>query len=205
MQFFITGIGTEIGKTVVSAVVTEYLQADYWKPVQSGDLHWTDTMKVQSLTSNSKSVFHPERHRLSAPLSPHASAALDGVQINLSDFTLPQTSNHLVVEGAGGLMVPLNDQDVMLDLIQQLQIPVILVSRNYLGSINHTMLSLEALAHRQITVAGIVFNGESNPATESFIEKNSHVPVLFRVGQFPEISPAAIRQFVDSIDLTNKI
>lgn len=205
MQFFITGIGTEIGKTVVSAVVTEYLQADYWKPVQSGDLHWTDTMKVQSLTSNSKSVFHPERHRLNAPLSPHASAALDGVQINLSDFTLPQTSNHLVVEGAGGLMVPLNDQDVMLDLIQQLQIPVILVSRNYLGSINHTMLSLEALAHRQITVAGIVFNGESNPATESFIEKNSHVPVLFRVGQFPEISPAAIRQFVDSIDLTNKI
>lgn len=205
MQFFVTGIGTEIGKTIVSAILTEYLQADYWKPVQSGDLHWTDTMKVHALVSNDRSVFHPERHRLQAPLSPHASAALDGVQIELSDFNLPQTSNHLIVEGAGGLMVPLNEQDVMLDLIQQLQIPVILVSRNYLGSINHTMLSLEALAHRQITVAGIVFNGESNPATESFIEKNSHVPVLFRVGQFPEISPAAIRQFVDSIDLTNKI
>ncbi len=205
MQFFVTGIGTEIGKTIVSAILTEYLQADYWKPVQSGDLHWSDTMKVQALVSNHRSVFHPERHRLQAPLSPHASAALDGVQIELTDFNLPQTSNHLIVEGAGGLIVPLNEQDVMLDLIEQLQIPVILVSRNYLGSINHTMLSLEALAHRQITVAGIVFNGESNPATESFIEKNSHVPVLFRVGQFPEISPAAIRQFVDSIDLTNKI
>lgn len=205
MQFFVTGIGTEIGKTIVSAILTEYLQADYWKPVQSGDLHWSDTMKVQALVSNHRSVFHPERHRLQAPLSPHASAALDGVQIELTDFNLPQTSNHLIVEGAGGLIVPLNEQDVMLDLIEQLQIPVILVSRNYLGSINHTMLSLEALAHRQITVAGIVFNGESNPATESFIEKNSHVPVLFHVGQFPEISPEAIRQFVDSIDLTNKI
>ena len=201
MQFFITGIGTEIGKTVVSAVVTEYLQADYWKPVQSGDLHWTDTMKVQSLTSNSKSVFHPERHRLSAPLSPHASAALDGVQINLSDFTLPQTSNHLVVEGAGGLMVPLNDQDVMLDLIQQLQIPVILVSRNYLGSINHTLLSFEALKQRNIPIAGIVFNGEPNPASESFIENYTQLPVLFRVGNLDDITPESIRDVVKQLPI----
>lgn len=201
MQFFITGIGTEIGKTVVSAILTEYLQADYWKPVQSGDLHWTDTMKVQSLISNTKSVFHPERHRLNAPLSPHASAALDGVQIELSDFTLPQTSNHLIVEGAGGLMVPLNDQDVMLDLIQQIQIPVILVSRNYLGSINHTMLSIEALQHRQIAIAGIVFNGEPNAATETFIEKYSQLPVLFRVGDLPEISPKVISKFIKEMNI----
>lgn len=201
MQFFITGIGTEIGKTLVSAIVTEYLQADYWKPVQSGDLHWTDTMKVQSLTSNSKSVFHPERHRLSAPLSPHASAALDGVQINLSDFTLPQTSNHLVVEGAGGLMVPLNDQDVMLDLIQQLQIPVILVSRNYLGSINHTLLSFEALKQRNIPIAGIVFNGEPNPASESFIENYTQLPVLFRVGNLDDITPESIRDVVKQLPI----
>jgi dethiobiotin synthetase len=201
MQFFITGIGTEIGKTVVSAILTEYLQADYWKPVQSGDLHWTDTMKVQSLVSNKKSVFHPERHRLNAPLSPHASAALDGVQINLSDFTLPQTSNHLIVEGAGGLMVPLNEHEVILELIQKLNIPVILVSRNYLGSINHTMLSIEALQHRQISIAGIVFNGEPNPATEIFIEKYSQLPVLFRIGDLPEISPKVISKFVTEMDL----
>jgi dethiobiotin synthetase len=200
MQYFVTGIGTEIGKTVVSAVLTEYLQADYWKPIQSGDLHWTDTMKVQSLISNPRSFFHQERHRLKEPLSPHASAALDGVQIALSDFTLPQTKNFLVVEGAGGLMVPLNEQDLMIDLIQQLQIPVILVSRNYLGSINHTMLSIEALRRRKIPIAGIVFNGKSNPATESFIENNSHLPVLFRLDQLTDISPAAIKEFVSQLD-----
>ncbi|MEY3645986.1 MAG: dethiobiotin synthase [Bacteroidota bacterium] len=200
MHYFVTGIGTEIGKTIVSAIVTEYLQADYWKPVQSGDLDWTDTMKVQALISNERTVFHPECHRLQAPLSPHASAALDGVEIKLSDFTLPQTSNHLIVEGAGGLMVPLNEQDVMLDLIQQLQIPVILVSRNYLGSINHTLLSIEALKHRQIPIAGIVFNGEPNPATESFIENDSHLPVLFRVGQFSEITRESIRHFANQLD-----
>jgi len=200
MQFFITGIGTEIGKTVVSAILTEYLQADYWKPVQSGDLHWTDTMKVQSLISNTKSVFHPERHRLNAPLSPHASAALDGVQINLSDFTLPQTSNHLIVEGAGGLMVPLNDHEVMLELIQKLNIPVILVSRNYLGSINHTLLSFEALQRRNIPIAGIVFNGDPNPATESFIENYTQLPILFRVGDLPEISPQVISKFVTEMN-----
>lgn len=201
MQFFITGIGTEIGKTLVSAIVTEYLQADYWKPVQSGDLHWTDTMKVQSLISNTKSVFHPERHRLNAPLSPHASAASDGVQIKLSDFTLPQTSNHLVVEGAGGLMVPLNEHDVLLDLIQQLQIPVILVSRNYLGSINHTLLSFEALKQRNIPIAGIVFNGEPNPASESFIENYTQLPVLFRVGNLDDITPESIRDVVKQLPI----
>ena len=201
MHYFVTGIGTEIGKTIVSAIVTEYLQADYWKPVQSGDLDWTDTMKVQALISNDRSVFHPERHRLQAPLSPHASAALDGVEIKLSDFTLPQTSNHLIVEGAGGLLVPLNEQDVMLDLIQQLQIPVILVSRNYLGSINHTLLSIEALKHRQIPIAGIVFNGEPNPASESFIEKNSQLPILFRLGNLDQITPEIIRNVVEQLQI----
>ena len=200
MQFFITGIGTEIGKTVVSSILTEYLQADYWKPVQSGDLHWTDTMKVQSLISNEQSFFHPECLRLNTPLSPHASAALDGVQIQLSDFTLPQTSNHLIVEGAGGLMVPLNNQDLMLDLIHQLQIPVILVSRNYLGSINHTILSIEALKHRKIPIAGIVINGEPNPATESFIENYSQLPVLFRVGHMADVDQKAISQFVQQLN-----
>ncbi|MFM6937388.1 MAG: dethiobiotin synthase [Aquirufa sp.] len=200
MQFFVTGIGTEIGKTVVSSILTEYLQADYWKPVQSGDLHLTDTMKVQALVSNNKSFFHPERHRLNAPLSPHASAALDGVQIQLSDFTLPQTSNHLIVEGAGGLMVPLNDQDLMIDLIEQLGIPVILVSRNYLGSINHTVLSIEALQHRGIPIAGIVINGEPNPATETFIAKYSQIPIVFKVENFSEITREAIAQFVLQLD-----
>ena len=199
MQFFVSGIGTEIGKTVVSSILTEYLQADYWKPVQSGDLHLTDTMKVQALTSNTKSFFHPERYRLNAPLSPHASAALDRVQIQLSDFTLPQTTNHLIVEGAGGLMVPLNNQDLMIDLIVQLGIPVILVSRNYLGSINHTILSIEALQRREIPIAGIVMNGEPNLSTEAFIESTSALPVLFRVKHFDEISKSEIHRFTQTL------
>lgn len=200
-QFFITGIGTEIGKTVVSSILTEYLQADYWKPIQSGDLHWTDTMKVQSLISNTKSYFHPERYRLNSPLSPHASADLDGVKIRLTDFELPATQNNLIVEGAGGLFVPINARETMIDLIKQLNIPVILVSKNYLGSINHTMLSIEALKARNILIEGIVFNGVSTPATERFIEENAQIPVLFRLPELPEVSSKEISQFVKRIDL----
>ena len=200
-KFFVSGIGTEIGKTIVSAILTEYLQADYWKPIQSGDLHLTDTMKVQSLIANSRTQFHPERYRLQAPLSPHASAEIDGINIMLRDFHLPETKNHLIVEGAGGLFVPLNQEELMIDLMAKFNIPVILVSRNYLGSINHTMLSIEALKHRKIPIAGIVFNGEPNPATESFIENYSRLPVLFRVGNFTEISRETLLAFVRQVDV----
>ncbi len=161
--------GTEIGKTVVSAIVVEALQADYWKPVQSGALEDSDRETVRRLISNPVSQFHPETYRLREPLSPHAAAALDGVEISLNAFTLPHTSNHLVVELAGGLMVPLNDQDLMIDLVKQLNLPVLLVSKHYLGSINHTLLSVEALQNRLIPILGIVFNGPETPATEDFI------------------------------------
>ncbi len=199
-QVFITGIGTDVGKTVISAILTEYLQADYWKPVQSGDLHNSDSMKVRALVSNAKSVFHPERYRLTNPLSPHASAAIDGIQISLDDFELPQTDNNLIVEGAGGLFVPINERDTVIDLIERLKIPVILVSRNYLGSINHTMLSIEALKARNIQIEGIVFNGASTPATERFIEENTNIPVLFRLEDLSEISQATIKEKANGIN-----
>lgn len=199
-QVFITGIGTDVGKTVISAILTEYLQADYWKPVQSGDLHNSDSMKVRALVSNAKSVFHPERYRLTNPLSPHASAAIDGIQISLDDFELPQTDNNLIVEGAGGLFVPINERDTVIDLIERLKIPVILVSRNYLGSINHTMLSIEALKARNIQIEGIVFNGASTPATEQFIEENTNIPVLFRLEDLSEISQATIKEKANGIN-----
>ena len=197
-QLFVTGISTEVGKTVVSSILTEYLQADYWKPIQSGDLHLSDTMKVQSLVSNSKTVFHPERYRLQSPLSPHASAEIDGIQISLNDFELPQTENNLIVEGAGGLFVPLNEKDTVIDLIERLKLPVVLVSRNYLGSINHTMLSIEALKVRGIKIEGIVFNGESTPATERFIEENSHIPVLFRLNELTELTKSTIKSTAEA-------
>src|ERR1700733_4624124 len=154
---FVTGIGTGIGKTIVSAVLVEKLKADYWKPVQSGDLENSDTITVKSLISNSKTTFFDEAYRLSQPFSPHKSAAIDGITIKPENIVLPQTNNILVIEGAGGLMVPLNTDFLMLDLIRQLGAAAILVSQNYLGSINHTLLSAYALKKENIPVRGIIF------------------------------------------------
>ncbi|RRA98729.1 dethiobiotin synthase [Larkinella rosea] len=168
-KLIIAGIGTEIGKTVVSSIVVEALQADYWKPVQSGALEDSDTETVRRLISNPVTRFHPETYRLREPLSPHAAAAIDGIEISLNAFQLPKTANALVVELAGGLLVPLNDHDLTIDLVQQLNLPVLLVSKHYLGSINHTLLSVEALKNRGIPILGLVFNGPSTPASEEFI------------------------------------
>lgn len=191
-QYFVTGIGTEIGKTIVSAILTEALAADYWKPIQSGDLDNSDSQKIQRWVSNPHTRIHPERFRLNKPLSPHASAAIDGVEIKVQDFQLPNISRPLIVEGAGGLMVPLNHQETMLDLIQHLNLPVILVSRHYLGSINHTLLSLEVLRSRGIRLAGLLYNGAENVASEQAIEALSGVKVLGRVAEMGEISREVI-------------
>jgi dethiobiotin synthetase len=166
---FITGIGTGIGKTIVSAILVESLKADYWKPIQSGDLDNSDTIKVKSLVSNTISVFHTEAYRLTQPFSPHKSAALDGIVIDPSKIIIPTTDNQLIIEGAGGLMVPLNNNFLMIDLVQQLNVEVVLVVKHYLGSINHTLLSLDALRNRQIAVKAIVFNGDSDKYSEDVI------------------------------------
>ena len=192
---FITGNGTDIGKTIISAIITEHLEADYWKPVQSGELENTDTMKVKSLVSNSKTVFHPEQFKLVQPLSPHASAEIDGVEIELEDFNLPSTTNHLVIEGAGGLMVPLNNKLLIADLITHFKSSVIVVSRNYLGSINHTLLTIQELRSRNIPIIGIVFNGEHNPQTENFILQYTQLPLLFRVEMEEQIDKQTILKY----------
>ena len=149
-KIFVTGIGTDVGKTVVSAILTEALEADYWKPVQAGDLDQSDSIKVKDLISNEKTIIHPEGIKLNSPMSPHAAADIDNVEIDLKEFNLPKTHNNLIIEGAGGLMVPLNDNDLIVDLIEQLEAEVVLVSQNYLGSINHTILSIEVLKNRGI-------------------------------------------------------
>jgi dethiobiotin synthetase len=199
-RIFITGIGTNIGKTVVSAIVTEYLNADYWKPIQSGDLMDSDTMKVKTLISNNKSVFHPEKYRLSQPLSPHAAAKRDGVAIKLEDFILPETENHLVIEGAGGLMVPLNNEMLIADLIQHLDVSVLLVSQNYLGSINHTLLTIQELKRRNITIIGIVINGESTPETEAFVMQYSNLPIVLRVENESSIDQNTVLKYAEKLN-----
>ncbi len=179
---FITGIGTDIGKTLISAILVEKFKADYWKPIQSGDLHNSDTMKVKSLITNATSVFHPESYRLTQPFSPHKSADLDGISIELQSISLPKTSNNtLIIEGAGGLMVPLNNRKYIVDLIQTLEADVILVIKNYLGSINHTLLSLELLKLKNIPVKGIIFNGENDSYSEQAILNHSKLSILGRV------------------------
>lgn len=185
-KYFVTGIGTDVGKTICSAILVEALKADYWKPVQAGGLDFTDTDKVRSLISNTQSCFHPERYRLLDPMSPHAAANREGITVSLKDFALPLTSNSLIVEGAGGLMVPLNNAgDLVIDLIQTLRLEVILVSQNYLGSINHSLLSIEALHNRKIPVAGILFNGEPNAETEKILCDLSGLPI---VGNIPRVT-----------------
>ncbi|MFC3157630.1 dethiobiotin synthase [Chryseobacterium arachidis] len=146
---FITGIGTEIGKTVCSAILTKYFNADYWKPVQSGDLDFSDSMKIREWTGKS-TICYPETYRFQLAASPHQSAKEEGITVDLNEFKLPETQNNLILEGAGGLMVPLNDKDFMIDLIEKLNIPVALVVRNYLGCINHTLLSISALNQRKL-------------------------------------------------------
>lgn len=195
-SYFITGIGTDVGKTVAAAIVVKALDADYWKPVQCGDLDHTDSMKVQRLTG---CTVHPEAYRLQAPMSPHAAAEAEGVEIELGRFRLPDTARPLVVEGAGGIMVPLNAARTILDLMERLNLPVMVVSRHYLGSINHTLMTLEVLKQRGITVAGILFNGDPHPTTESVIEQMSGVPVIGRIPHLSEVSPTAIEAAADTL------
>lgn len=191
-QYFVTGIGTEIGKTVVSATLVKALDAYYWKPVQSGDLHFTDSDRVRDWSGIPASRVHPEAYRLQLPQSPHASAAAEGVRISLDRFQLPMTDGNLIVEGAGGLMVPLNEQHCMIDLIARLGLPVVLVSRHYLGSINHTLLSIEALRNRGIPIAALVFNGHPVPATESAICSMGGLDKWLRLPELDKIKPEVV-------------
>lgn len=191
-SIFVTGIGTEIGKTVCSAVLTKYLKADYWKPVQSGDLDFSDTMKIQSWTGKN-TVCHPETYRLKLAASPHQSAKEEGVEIDLNNFKIPETNNHLIIEGAGGLMVPLNDHEFIMDLIEKLKVPVALVVKNYLGCINHTLLSMMALQQRKINLKYLILNGNFPQDTERIIVKNIHQKTkIIKIPHFNEITEEQI-------------
>jgi dethiobiotin synthetase len=196
---FVTGIGTGIGKTVVSAVLVEKLKADYWKPIQSGDLDNSDTAHVRSLVSNNTSQFHPEAYRLTQPFSPHKSAAIDGIQIDLEQIVLPETNNQLIIEGAGGLMVPLNEDFLIIDLIKKLDAEVILVSKNYLGSINHTLLSVEILKMRKIEINRIVFCGDQDLSSERVITNYSNCDII-HVPQFNPLNNTSILKFANDLN-----
>ncbi|ETN94654.1 dethiobiotin synthase [Zhouia amylolytica] len=199
-KIFVTGISTEVGKTVISAIVTEALKADYWKPIQAGDLHNADAHKVEKLISNEQSIIHPNSYALNTPMSPHAAAEIDGVTIALEEIIEPETKNHLVIEGAGGLLVPLNDKDTILDVIQP-SYKVIVVSRHYLGSINHTLLTVKALLDKGYDVS-IIFSGDENPTTENIVKKMTGVKVIGRVSEEPYFDENVVKEYAEKFSKT---
>lgn len=191
MNYFVTAIGTDSGKTLVSAILVEMLGCGYWKPIQAGDPR--DTLTAQALVSNPSSTFENESYFLKTPASPHYAAEVDGVKINLDQVKLP-TENQLVIEGAGGLLVPLNEQETIADLTAHLSAEIVLVSNLYLGSINHTLLTVEELKRRKLPVKGIIFNGESNPASEAIILKKSGYKCLLRIPKLSEVNNKSVSQ-----------
>ncbi len=190
---FITGIGTDVGKTVVSAIVVEALKADYFKPIQAGDLNYSDTDKVKEWVSNQETVFHPNAYSLQTPMSPHAAAAIDQVRIEADKIIVPKTTNNLVIEGAGGLLVPINDKETILDLIQP-GYKVLVVSRHYLGSINHTLLTIKLLQDKGCEVS-LLFNGDEHPTTEDIIVKMTGVNVIGRINEEEKITQDTIHKY----------
>jgi dethiobiotin synthetase len=197
MKIFITGISTDVGKTVCSAVVAEALQADYWKPIQAGDLDFGDADRVKSLVSNMKSVFHKNSFALQTPASPHYAAEIDKIDIDLTNIIEPKTNSHLVIEGAGGVFVPLNKTDCVIDLIAN-DHKVIVVSRHYLGSINHTLLTVEALQNRGKSIAGIIFSGNENRPTESIILSKTKLNFIGRIDDEPYFDKNVILEYAEN-------
>ncbi len=199
--YFVSGIGTEIGKTIVSAILVEALQADYWKPIQSGDLHYSDSDKIKDYISNDNTKIHSERFRLNTPASPHYSAEVGGVKIKKEDFQIPKTENHLIIEGAGGLLVPINEQETILDVISHLNIPVILVASYYLGSINHTLLSINQLIHKNIPITALIFNGAPTTSSRDIIIKMSkNIPLVLDIPKLEEINSNTIKEAIRYVE-----
>lgn len=180
-SYFVSGIGTGVGKTFVSAVIAEHLKAHYWKPIQAGLDDGTDAAVISNLLGDPSRII-PERFLFKMPASPHLAAKAENIEINFGDFALPKIDAPLVVEGAGGLMVPLNEQgDLMIDLIAHLNLPVIVVVQPYLGAINHCLLSIEALRSRHIAIAGLVINGDDPLHNEAIICRITGLPVILRI------------------------
>ena len=202
MKYFITAIGTDSGKTLISAILVEALQADYYKPIQSGTMD-IDYKTIERHVNNSYSVVFPSQFIFETPVSPHHSAKLEGKEIRIADIQLPYTDNNLVIEGAGGLLVPLNDKgEYIADLIQHFDCQTILVVNIYLGCINHALLTAQELKRRNIHVKGIIFNGDSIPETERAILEGSGYRCLLRVKRESQITQEVIKKY--AIQLMDK-
>ena len=175
------------------------MKADYWKPVQAGDLSNTDSHKIGKW--NPETIIHPEAYRLSEPMSPHAAAAIDNIRIDENQLVIPETENDLIIELAGGLMVPLREDFLSIDWVETLDFEVILVSNYYLGSINHTLLSWELLQSRGVNVLGIIFNGEKNSSTFEVVMNRTGTKCLLEVNREKELTPETIEHYAQQLTL----
>ncbi|MEX6626540.1 dethiobiotin synthase [Tenacibaculum salmonis] len=194
--YFITGISTEVGKTIASAIFTEALEADYWKPIQAGELEDSDSHKIKKFISNKKTIIHDNSYALKTPMSPHAAAEIDNITIDLAKIIEPKTDNqNLVIEGAGGIFVPLNNTDTILDIIKPTY-KVIVVSRHYLGSINHTLLTVNLLKEKGFDVS-IIFSGDEHKTTEQIIKKMTNVAVIGRIDEEPYFDKSVIKEYAE--------
>ncbi len=191
--YFVTAIGTDSGKTLASAILCEALVADYWKPIQAGLPADADT--VRGLITNPDVTIHPEAYRLKTPESPHAAAQREGLHVHIGDLKLPTTTRPLVIEGAGGCMVPINDREFVIDIASHFSAAVILVSNFYLGSINHTLLTIEALNQRSLKIAGIIFNGSRNAESERIIMQHANCPCILHIDQEANISKETVQKY----------
>jgi dethiobiotin synthetase len=194
-KIFVTGIGTNVGKTIVSAVLTQALKADYWKPIQTGTELDNDTERIKKLVANESSIFHKETYALKASIAPQAAAKAENIQIDFNKINLPETNNTLIIEGAGGLFVPIDEKHFVIDLITKFDAEAILVVQNYLGSINHTLLSTEALKSKNIKVLGIIISGIENKLSEEIILQQSGVKLLGRIHKEVNITADTIKKY----------
>ncbi|TDL99079.1 MAG: dethiobiotin synthase [Flavobacteriaceae bacterium] len=192
-NIFVTAIDTNMGKTITSAILVEALKADYWKPIQAGDLKNSDKKKVKKLVSNKKSQFHPEAYALKMPASPNISAAKQKVEIEIQKIQRPNTANNLVIEGAGGILVPINQENFIFDLMKK-EDYIILVSQHYLGSINHTLLSLSYLQNH-FSKIGLIFVGNKNKdSKKTILSFAKNVSFLGEISTLKEINPQQIQK-----------
>ncbi len=198
-KIIVAGIGTDTGKTVASAILCKALKADYWKPIQAGDLENSDSIKVKRLVP--EVMLYPEAYRLSQPMSPHAAASIDKVRIDENQLIIPTTKNNLVIEMAGGLMVPMREDYLNIDWIAHTLLPVVLVADYYLGSINHTLLTLNLLKQRQVPLLGIIFNGEKNPSTFEVIMSRTQATCLLEINKEKELTPEIIQSYANKITI----
>ena len=195
LRLFVTGTDTGVGKTVVCAVLMAGLKGVYWKPVQSGAVEGTDTAFVRRVTGLNDSHFRPESCVFDAPVSPHLAAQMEGRKIDVDGIAVPPAdpASPLIMEGAGGVMVPLDDTRLMLDLMVRIGAPVLVVAQSRLGMINHTLLTVDRLKQSGVPVFGVVINGAPNPENRKAVEHYGKVAVIAEIEPMPEIVPASLK------------